>query len=322
MRHRQPLGGIIHTYQKYDPQELPQPDAAAARPGLRRLRAHAGLRQPARADRRGTGPRRAPRSQPDRRAGAEPRSADARCSGSGSGRSWRPTRPTRVQAEAAAALSRATASSMRAAQAAAANASTGRFSDEQLHDLERLWYRAGDERSAFAAAVGAAGRPAGRQVPGRRAGRQVRVHRPHADDHPQGPGDQGRAGDDRPAAQAAGRGGQDGADRRDRHGRAGRVRRAGRHRAAQRAAAADRGVPARAGRAAGPGKHGQRLPAHAQGLPAVPGQAAGADLQQPAGLAHRPAPGAGRRRRGRRAAADQALRVRRLAHATWTFPAR
>ena len=45
---------------------------------------------------------------------------------------------------------------------------------------------------------------------------------------------------------------------------------------------ADRGVPARAGRAAGPGTNGQRLPAHAQGLSAVPGPAAGADLQQPA----------------------------------------
>ena len=50
----------------------------------------------------------------------------------------------------------------------------------------------------------------------------------------------------------------------------------------------------------------------AQGLSPVSGQAAGADLQQPGSLAHRPAPGPDRRRRGRRAAADQALRVRRL----------
>ncbi len=71
---------------------------------------------------------------------------------------------------------------------------------------------------------------------------------------PQGPGGQGGAGDDRPAAEAARRGGQDGADRRHRHGGAGRVRRAGRHRAAQRAGPADRGVPPRAGRAAGPGE--------------------------------------------------------------------
>ena len=57
----------------------------------------------------------------------------------------------------------------------------------------------------------------------------------------------------------------------------------------------------------------RRLSADAQGLSPVPGQAAGADLQQPGSVAHRPAPGPDRRRRGRRAAAHQALRVRRLA---------
>ena len=56
---------------------------------------------------------------------------------------------------------------------------------------------------------------------------------------PQGPGDQGGAGRDRPAAEAIGRGGQDGADRRDRPGGAGRVRRAGRHRAPQPTGRAD-----------------------------------------------------------------------------------
>ena len=112
--------------------------------------------------------------------------------------------------------------------------------EEQLYDLERLWYRAGDEREPVRPAVGAAGRPAGRQVSGRRAGGQVRVHRPHADDDPQGAGGQGGAGGDRPAAEAAGRGGQDGPDRRDRPGGPGRVRRAGRHREAQRVGPADR----------------------------------------------------------------------------------
>ena len=40
-----------------------------------------------------------------------------------------------------------------------------------------------------------------------------------------------------------------------------------------------------------------------------------------AGVAHRPASGADRRRRSGRAAADEALRVRRFGRATWIFPA-
>ena len=72
-------------------------------------------------------------------------------------------------------------------------------------------------------------------------------------------------------------------------------------------------LPQGPGRAAGAGEDRPGLPAHAQGLPALPGPAAGADLQQPAGLADRAAPGAHPGRRGGRAAADQALRIRRLA---------
>ena len=185
--------------------------------------------------------------------------------------------------------------------------------EEQLYDLERLWYRAGDERGRFARQlVQLIDRLGDKyQVDELAAKYEFTGRTPMT--IPQGPGDQGGAGRDRPAAEAAGRGGQDGADRRDRPGGPGRVRRAGRHGEAQRAGPADRGVPPRPGRAAGPGKDRPGLPAHAQGLPALPGPAAGADLQQPGGLADRPAPGAGRRRRGGRAAADQALRVRRLA---------
>ena len=75
--------------------------------------------------------------------------------------------------------------------------------EEQLYDIERLWYRVERRAEPVRPATGAVDRPAGRQVPGRRAGRQVRVHRPHADDRPQGPRDQGGTGRDRPPAQAA-----------------------------------------------------------------------------------------------------------------------
>ena len=59
---------------------VPQPDRAAAGPGVAGVRAPAPLRQHAPAHRGGTGPRRPHRPQPDSRPGAEPRSAHGRCS--------------------------------------------------------------------------------------------------------------------------------------------------------------------------------------------------------------------------------------------------
>ena len=69
-----------------------------------------------------------------------------------------------------------------------------------------------------------------------------------------GAGDQGRAGKDRPAAEATRRGAQDGPDRHHRHGGAAReFAEPGDIDKLNELAAADRGLPARAGRAAGPG---------------------------------------------------------------------
>ena len=85
--------------------------------------------------------------------------------------------------------------------------------EEQLRELERLWYHAGDDRDRFARQLMRLVARLGREVSGRRAGGQVCIHRPHAHDRAASAGDQGRAGDDRPAAEAVGRGGQDGPDR-------------------------------------------------------------------------------------------------------------
>ena len=49
------LGGIIHTYQKLRPRRVPQPDDAAAGPGVAGLRASAPLRQHAPPHRGGAG---------------------------------------------------------------------------------------------------------------------------------------------------------------------------------------------------------------------------------------------------------------------------
>ena len=52
------------------------------------------------------------------------------------------------------------------------------FQEEQIRELERVWYQPRRRPLSVRPAVGATGRPAGRQVSGRRAGRQIRIHRP------------------------------------------------------------------------------------------------------------------------------------------------
>ena len=194
--------------------------------------------------------------------------------------------------------------------------------NEQIRDLERLWYAAGDDQSPFARELVSLDRDARRQVSGRRARREVRVHRPRVADRAAGARGQGRTGEDRRADQATRRGREDGADRPHRHGGARRVRRAGRHRPAQRAAAADARLPARDGRAARARTARRQLPAHAQGLSHLSGEAAGAALQRVGAVAHRPAPGDRSSARGpsncrRRSSTSSATRWR-----TWTSPPR
>ncbi len=84
----------------------------------------------------------------------------------------------------------------------------------------------------------------------------------------------------------------------------------------------DRGISPRPGRAARAGKDRPGLPAHAQGLPAVPGPPAGADFQQPPGLADRPAPGADRGRRARSRCSRPSPTSSATRWPTWTSPAR
>ena len=144
------IGGVIHTYQKYDPQNFPsptQPPPDLVSGAFEHLLAYG---EPARADRGGTGPRRPPRPQPDRRPGPEPRRAAWRCSASGSGRSWRRTRPTACRPRPPSGYRELGDADPSRPRKLAKTASSRRSQDEQLYDLERLWYRAGDEQSPFA----------------------------------------------------------------------------------------------------------------------------------------------------------------------------
>ena len=72
---RNTLGGVIHAYQQYDPKRFPSPTQPPPDLVSPALRAHAHVRRAPRADRRGAGPRRPPRPQPDRRPRPEHRRA-------------------------------------------------------------------------------------------------------------------------------------------------------------------------------------------------------------------------------------------------------
>ncbi len=139
---------MIHTYQRYDPQNIPQPHSRAAGSGLGRHGAHAVLRRPARTDRRGTGPGRPDRPQPDRRTGAQPRCAD------GDAAAAEGEDPGDVRNRLGSGTGRSSDTSDLAVRCGLPNSSascSGSWSKtNRSTNLERLWYHLDDERSDFA----------------------------------------------------------------------------------------------------------------------------------------------------------------------------
>ena len=67
--------------------------------------------------------------------------------------------------------------------------------DEQLRDLERLWYHSGDERGKFARDLLKLVERLGEKYQVDELAVEVRVHRPHADGRAQGARGQAGAGD-------------------------------------------------------------------------------------------------------------------------------
>ena len=205
-------GGVIHTYQKYDPRNFPSPTQPPPDLVSGAMQAPAVLRPPPRVDPGGTGPGRAYRSQPDRRTRSQSRRA------AGDAPATQTEDPRDVRDRPRAGRGRPPLSRTREQRSGHPASSAERF-QQALRDEQTLRTRTAlvsrrRRTEPACAAIGPAGGTAGRQVPDRRTGRQVRVHRPDAADHPRGPGDQRRTGGHRPAARttAAGRG-----DRAGRH---------------------------------------------------------------------------------------------------------
>ena len=185
MSSRNTLGGVIHTYQQYDPVQFPsptQPPPDLVSPALEHMLMFGERRELTEEELA-----RAIRLDPSQIAGLGP-SIDAliaMLAGAQAQDSRPGTKPKTVRKKAHKAF-HSTGRRSQAAQEVPRRVLSAPCKTEQIRDLERLWYAAGDDQSPFAARPGAADRTARRQVPGRRARRQVRVHRPRSADRAAG----------------------------------------------------------------------------------------------------------------------------------------
>ena len=286
---RNRLGGIIHTYQKYNPPDFPSP--TRRRPiwspaAFEHMLAFGSIRELTEEELA-----RAMHLDPSQIAGLGPsleslmemlrerKTEDSGDLRDRQGASTTPPTPFTISAQ---------------------DESAGRLAErfrravhqEQLYDLERVWYQRRRRAQPVRPAVGAAHGPAGREISGRRAGRQVRVHRPHAADRAPGPGRSRKSWKtiDRLLKQLE---------------EAAKTAQIGVIDMEELAEFAEPGDIEKLNELArqieeyirelaeqqGLEKSARRLPAHAQGLSHLPGPAAGADLQRAGSLADRPASG-------------------------------
>ncbi len=230
MSERKRLGGVIHTYQKFDPRHFPsptQPPPDLVSPAFEHMLMYGSMRELTDEELA-----RAIHLDPSQIAGLGPSLEAIRQMLLERKRKILETYETNKVEKAARDAYQKQGDSIKPPKNLAKRFEQS-FRDEQLRELERLWYQAGDDRSRFARELMQLVAALGDKYQIDELAAEVHVHRPHADDDSQGAGSQGRAGDDRPAAQAVGGSRQERADRRDRSRPAGRVCRAGRHRKAR-----------------------------------------------------------------------------------------
>ena len=307
MTNRQRLGGVIHTYQKYDPQKFPsptQPPPDAVSPAFEHMLMFGSRRRLTEEELA-----RAVRIDPSQIAGLGP-SLDALMAmllerkrkilakyetdtvQQQAGREFRqlgerlaPPKRHRARFELA-------------------------YREEQIYQLERLWYAVGDDRSPFARGLVQLIESLGAkyQVDELAAKYEFTGRTPLTVPEALAVKQELEKIDELlKQLEEASRTAQIAVHR---PGVAGRVHRTRGHGEASRAAADGRGLRARSGGAARLGTRRGRFSLDPAGLPAVSGTPLGADFQQPAALAHgtprRPRAGRG----GGRTAEDEALRVR------------
>ena len=147
MRPSPPLGGVIHTYQKYDPREFPsptQPPPDVVSHAFEHLLAYGDLRELTEEELA-----RAIRLDPSQIAGLGPSLDMLRALLEERKRRILATYETEQVQKTAGESYQNLGRSLRPPKKLAERFERT-FRDEQLRELERLWYQAGDDRSAFA----------------------------------------------------------------------------------------------------------------------------------------------------------------------------
>ena len=292
MKSPRPLGGVIHTYQKYDPRNIPsptQPPPDLVSGAFEHLLAYGDIRELTDEELA-----RAVRLDPSQIAGLGPSLESLMAMLRQRKRKILATYETdRVQAEAAQRVHdlgreiRPPRNLEKRYQRALA--------EEQLHELERLWYHAGDDRGLFARQlVELVARLGDKYQVDELAAKygftgRTRLTIPKALEIKEELETIDRLLKQLEEAAKTAQIGVIDLEALAEFAEPGDVR------SAPRPGPADRGVRPPARRAAGTGKNRPGLPAHAQGLPHLPGSAPGADLQPVGSLADRPPPGAGGR---------------------------
>ncbi len=211
------LGGVIHTYQKYDPVEFPSPTAPPpdlVSPAFEHLLHYGSTRRLTEEELA-----RAVRLDPSQIRGFGPTLEALMDMLRERKRKILETYETSNAEREAHQNFHGTAETMKPPSKLARPFQEA-VREEQLHDLEQLWYRSGDERGEFARQLLNLSERLGEKYQVDRAGLQVRIHRSDADVGAESAGDQGGAGGDRQAAGAAQGGDEKRPDRRHRHGRA------------------------------------------------------------------------------------------------------
>ena len=148
MAKRETLGGIIHTYQRYDPKRFPspsQPPPDLVTPAFEHMLAFGELRELSEEELA-----RAVKIDPSQIAGLGPtlESLMAALLRNASGRFWQPTRPTWCRKRPAM-LTKKRASKINPPKQLRDRFRKA-FKEEQIRDLERVWYAHGNDNSPFA----------------------------------------------------------------------------------------------------------------------------------------------------------------------------
>ncbi len=237
MPNRTSLGGVIHTYQKYDPKQFPsptQPPPDLVSPAFEHMLMFGDMRELTDEELA-----RAVQLDPSQIAGLGPSLESLMAVLKERKRKILATYETGTVQDAAKKSYREFGESISPPKPLRKQFQQA-FEEEQIRELERVWYQVGNDRSPLARQiVQLVDRLGDKYQVDELAGKYEFTGQTSLT-VPEALRDQRRIRNNRPALEAVGRGRENSADRLDRHGSARAIRRTGRHGSTQRIAAAGR----------------------------------------------------------------------------------